>query len=62
MFSFTFTEEEDITFPPTYRFERDTHERYVYTKAKATGVLIFLVIGFSGRLVYQVFLNKKYKI
>lgn len=47
MFMFTFTEEEDITFPPTYRFERDTHEKYVYTKAKATGVLIFVVIDFQ---------------
>ncbi|XP_017335759.2 phosphatidylinositol 3,4,5-trisphosphate 5-phosphatase 1 isoform X3 [Ictalurus punctatus] len=34
---FLYYEEEDITFPPTYRLERDTHERYVYTKAKATG-------------------------
>ncbi|KAF7711757.1 hypothetical protein HF521_000768 [Silurus meridionalis] len=34
---FLYYDEEDITFPPTYRFERDTHERYVYTKAKATG-------------------------
>lgn len=33
-----FTEEEEITFAPTYRFERDTRERYAYTKAKATGV------------------------
>ncbi|XP_076871224.1 phosphatidylinositol 3,4,5-trisphosphate 5-phosphatase 1 isoform X2 [Brachyhypopomus gauderio] len=30
-------EEEEITFPPTYRFERDTRDKYVYTKAKATG-------------------------
>ncbi|XP_041696636.1 phosphatidylinositol 3,4,5-trisphosphate 5-phosphatase 1 isoform X1 [Coregonus clupeaformis] len=30
-------DEEEITFAPTYRFERDTRERYVYTKAKATG-------------------------
>ncbi|XP_041125843.1 LOW QUALITY PROTEIN: phosphatidylinositol 3,4,5-trisphosphate 5-phosphatase 1-like [Polyodon spathula] len=30
--------EEDITFAPTYRYERHTHERYVYTKAKATGM------------------------
>ncbi|XP_068175791.1 phosphatidylinositol 3,4,5-trisphosphate 5-phosphatase 1 isoform X2 [Antennarius striatus] len=30
-------DEEDITFPPTYRFERDTREKYAYTKAKATG-------------------------
>ncbi|KAL4630721.1 phosphatidylinositol 3,4,5-trisphosphate 5-phosphatase 1 isoform X1 [Arapaima gigas] len=30
-------EEEEITFAPTYRFERDTREKYVYTKAKATG-------------------------
>ncbi|XP_072246198.1 phosphatidylinositol 3,4,5-trisphosphate 5-phosphatase 1 [Leuresthes tenuis] len=30
-------EEEDITFAPTYRFERDTREKYAYTKAKATG-------------------------
>nr|XP_015216796.1 PREDICTED: phosphatidylinositol 3,4,5-trisphosphate 5-phosphatase 1 isoform X2 [Lepisosteus oculatus] len=34
---FLLYEEEDITFPPTYRFERDTRERYAYTKAKATG-------------------------
>ncbi|KAJ8277064.1 hypothetical protein GJAV_G00071080 [Gymnothorax javanicus] len=31
-------EEEEITFPPTYRFERDTREKYAYTKAKATGM------------------------
>ncbi|KAL1023384.1 hypothetical protein UPYG_G00040160 [Umbra pygmaea] len=30
-------EEEEITFAPTYRYERDTRERYAYTKAKATG-------------------------
>ncbi|MEQ2221813.1 hypothetical protein ILYODFUR_019487 [Ilyodon furcidens] len=30
-------EEEEITFPPTYRFERDTRNKYAYTKAKATG-------------------------
>ncbi|CAL8309967.1 unnamed protein product [Lota lota] len=30
-------DEEDITFPPTYRFERETREKYAYTKAKATG-------------------------
>ncbi|XP_071779538.2 phosphatidylinositol 3,4,5-trisphosphate 5-phosphatase 1 [Centroberyx gerrardi] len=30
-------DEEDITFAPTYRFERDTREKYAYTKAKATG-------------------------
>uniref|UniRef100_A0A8C2GSZ6 phosphatidylinositol-3,4,5-trisphosphate 5-phosphatase n=1 Tax=Cyprinus carpio TaxID=7962 RepID=A0A8C2GSZ6_CYPCA len=29
--------EEEITFAPTYRFERDTRDRYAYTKAKATG-------------------------
>ncbi|XP_063771794.1 phosphatidylinositol 3,4,5-trisphosphate 5-phosphatase 1 isoform X2 [Pseudophryne corroboree] len=32
-----FTEEE-ITFPPTYRYERGTRERYCYTKQKATGI------------------------
>lgn len=31
-------DEEEITFAPTYRFERDTREKYAYTKAKATGV------------------------
>ncbi|XP_033005899.1 phosphatidylinositol 3,4,5-trisphosphate 5-phosphatase 1 isoform X1 [Lacerta agilis] len=31
-------EEEEITFAPTYRFERNTREHYVYTKQKATGV------------------------
>ncbi|XP_053178161.1 phosphatidylinositol 3,4,5-trisphosphate 5-phosphatase 1 isoform X1 [Scomber japonicus] len=30
-------DEEDITFPPTYRFERETRDKYAYTKAKATG-------------------------
>lgn len=35
-------EEEEITFAPTYRFERDTREKYAYTKAKATGVSCFL--------------------
>lgn len=36
-------DEEEITFPPTYRFERDTREKYVYTKAKATGVSLWLL-------------------
>ncbi|XP_029472032.1 phosphatidylinositol 3,4,5-trisphosphate 5-phosphatase 1 isoform X3 [Rhinatrema bivittatum] len=31
-------EEEEITFPPTYRFERCTREKYVYTKQKTTGM------------------------
>lgn len=35
---FLYFNEEDITFPPTYRFERGTRERYCYTKQKATGV------------------------
>ncbi|KAG8580621.1 hypothetical protein GDO81_007364 [Engystomops pustulosus] len=30
--------EEEITFPPTYRFERGTRERYCYTKQKTTGI------------------------
>ncbi|KAG8445419.1 hypothetical protein GDO86_010266 [Hymenochirus boettgeri] len=30
--------EEEITFPPTYRFERGTRDRYCYTKQKATGM------------------------
>uniref|UniRef100_G3NI52 phosphatidylinositol-3,4,5-trisphosphate 5-phosphatase n=1 Tax=Gasterosteus aculeatus aculeatus TaxID=481459 RepID=G3NI52_GASAC len=30
-------DEEEITFAPTYRFERDTRDKYAYTKAKATG-------------------------
>lgn len=47
LFAFTFTEEEEITFPPTYRLEKDTHERYAYTKAKATGVLTFVDIDFG---------------
>ncbi|XP_018423157.1 PREDICTED: phosphatidylinositol 3,4,5-trisphosphate 5-phosphatase 1 [Nanorana parkeri] len=34
---FLYFNEEDITFPPTYRFERGTRERYCYTKQKATG-------------------------
>ncbi|KAM9849177.1 phosphatidylinositol 3,4,5-trisphosphate 5-phosphatase 1 isoform 2-T2 [Aulostomus maculatus] len=29
--------EEEISFAPTYRFERYTREKYAYTKAKATG-------------------------
>lgn len=32
------TDEEEITFAPTYRFERDRRDKYAYTKAKATGV------------------------
>lgn len=32
------SEEEEITFAPTYRFERLTRDRYAYTKQKATGV------------------------
>ncbi|XP_053167268.1 phosphatidylinositol 3,4,5-trisphosphate 5-phosphatase 1 isoform X2 [Hemicordylus capensis] len=31
-------EEEEISFAPTYRFERNTRENYVYTKQKATGM------------------------
>ncbi|NXK68046.1 SHIP1 phosphatase, partial [Sylvietta virens] len=31
-------EEEEITFAPTYRFERGTREKYSYTKQKATGM------------------------
>ncbi|XP_056607110.1 phosphatidylinositol 3,4,5-trisphosphate 5-phosphatase 1 [Triplophysa dalaica] len=31
-------EEEEITFAPTYRFERDTRDKYAYTKTKATGI------------------------
>uniref|UniRef100_A0A7N8YCI9 phosphatidylinositol-3,4,5-trisphosphate 5-phosphatase n=1 Tax=Mastacembelus armatus TaxID=205130 RepID=A0A7N8YCI9_9TELE len=30
-------DEEEITFAPTYRFERYTRDKYAYTKAKATG-------------------------
>lgn len=30
-------DEEEITFAPTYRFERFTRDKYAYTKAKATG-------------------------
>ncbi|XP_053316907.1 phosphatidylinositol 3,4,5-trisphosphate 5-phosphatase 1 isoform X2 [Spea bombifrons] len=30
--------EEEITFPPTYRFDRGSRERYCYTKQKATGM------------------------
>lgn len=32
------SEEEEITFAPTYRFERLTRDKYAYTKQKATGV------------------------
>ncbi|XP_008836329.1 phosphatidylinositol 3,4,5-trisphosphate 5-phosphatase 1 [Nannospalax galili] len=31
-------EEEEITFAPTYRFERLTRDKYAYTKQKATGM------------------------
>ncbi|XP_051855241.1 phosphatidylinositol 3,4,5-trisphosphate 5-phosphatase 1 isoform X5 [Antechinus flavipes] len=31
-------EEEEITFAPTYRFERNNREKYAYTKQKATGM------------------------
>uniref|UniRef100_A0A8C5LD92 phosphatidylinositol-3,4,5-trisphosphate 5-phosphatase n=1 Tax=Jaculus jaculus TaxID=51337 RepID=A0A8C5LD92_JACJA len=31
-------EEEEITFAPTYRFERLTRDKYAYTKQKATGI------------------------
>lgn len=37
-FIWIFADEEEITFAPTYRFERDTRDKYAYTKAKATGV------------------------
>ncbi|KAM9316457.1 phosphatidylinositol 3,4,5-trisphosphate 5-phosphatase 1 [Gastrophryne carolinensis] len=30
--------EEEITFPPTYRFDRGTRERYCYTKQKTSGI------------------------
>lgn len=30
--------EEDITFPPTYRFQKMTRDRYAWEKIKATGV------------------------
>ncbi|XP_053565904.1 phosphatidylinositol 3,4,5-trisphosphate 5-phosphatase 1 [Bombina bombina] len=30
--------EEEITFPPTYRYERGSREKYCYTKQKATGI------------------------
>lgn len=36
-------DEEEITFAPTYRFERDARDKYAYTKAKATGVSLCLV-------------------
>uniref|UniRef100_A0A2K5F0I5 phosphatidylinositol-3,4,5-trisphosphate 5-phosphatase n=1 Tax=Aotus nancymaae TaxID=37293 RepID=A0A2K5F0I5_AOTNA len=35
---FLYFEEEEITFAPTYRFERYTRDKYAYTKQKATGV------------------------
>ncbi|XP_055502093.1 phosphatidylinositol 3,4,5-trisphosphate 5-phosphatase 1 isoform X1 [Leucoraja erinacea] len=31
-------QEEEITFPPTYRYERDKRDTYTYTKQKATGL------------------------
>jgi len=33
-----FTGEEEVTFPPTYRFQKWTRDRYVWEKFKATGV------------------------
>lgn len=44
-FHILMVDEEEITFPPTYRFERDTREKYVYTKAKATGVSVQLLFS-----------------
>ncbi|XP_043926521.1 phosphatidylinositol 3,4,5-trisphosphate 5-phosphatase 1 isoform X2 [Protopterus annectens] len=35
---FLLFDEEEIAFAPTYRFERNTRERYAYTKQKATGM------------------------
>ncbi|XP_012580630.1 PREDICTED: phosphatidylinositol 3,4,5-trisphosphate 5-phosphatase 1 [Condylura cristata] len=35
---FVHFEEEEITFAPTYRFERLTRDKYAYTKQKATGM------------------------
>lgn len=46
-------DEEEITFPPTYRFERDTREKYVYTKAKATGVSLWLLFSTASIRSHQ---------
>ncbi|XP_078522146.1 phosphatidylinositol 3,4,5-trisphosphate 5-phosphatase 1 [Lissotriton helveticus] len=35
---FLFFDEEEITFAPTYRYERLTREKYAYTKQKATSI------------------------
>uniref|UniRef100_A0A8C6KXA1 phosphatidylinositol-3,4,5-trisphosphate 5-phosphatase n=1 Tax=Nothobranchius furzeri TaxID=105023 RepID=A0A8C6KXA1_NOTFU len=52
-------DEEEITFPPTYRFERETREKYAYTKAKATGVSLGLVRSLSlVRLLLQTSQNR----
>lgn len=32
------TAEEEISFPPTYRYERGSRDTYVWQKQKATGV------------------------
>lgn len=33
-----FAAEEEISFPPTYRYERGSRDTYVWQKQKATGV------------------------
>ncbi|XP_069069876.1 phosphatidylinositol 3,4,5-trisphosphate 5-phosphatase 1 isoform X6 [Pleurodeles waltl] len=35
---FLFFDEEEITFAPTYRYERSTRDKYAYTKQKATSI------------------------
>ena len=32
--------EEEISFPPTYRYERGSRDTYVWQKQKATGVRV----------------------
>lgn len=38
MFICMLTVEEEISFPPTYRYERGSRDTYVWQKQKATGV------------------------
>lgn len=38
MFICMFAAEEEILFPPTYRYERGSRDTYVWQKQKATGV------------------------
>lgn len=40
--TYLFAGEEEISFPPTYRYERGSRDTYVWQKQKATGVSCLL--------------------